>query len=179
MRKLEITLSPATTTTTTTNLPTGSAISPVGQAQRYNYRKAGVGDLLIEYLVSFVPPSLRLARGTALPASQRPPDGVVLETSEAWPRGGVHSLAIIYPFSFCLISLTPGSPGRGRWGRGNKTNDFRRDGVFLPPGLAVWREREMPGVPPSWASGAGGGEGEASPSRQLHWGVVPLTSLSP
>lgn len=46
---------------------------------------------------------------------------------------------------------------------------------FSPPGLAVRREREMPGVPPSRASRGR----EASPWRQLCWGVVPLTSLGP
>lgn len=46
---------------------------------------------------------------------------------------------------------------------------------FSPPGLAVRREREMPGVPPRRASRGR----EASPSRQLCWGDVPLTSLGP
>lgn len=32
--------------------------------------------------------------------------------------GGVPSLAIIYPFSFCLISLTPGSQERAQLGTG-------------------------------------------------------------
>lgn len=71
---------------------------------------------------------------------------VVLETSEAWPCGGVHSFAIIYPFSFCLISLTPGSHGRAWLGRREKQVISVEIGWLPLPYLAVQREYEMPSV---------------------------------
>lgn len=87
-------------------------------------------------------------------------------------RGGVHSFAIIYPFSFCLISLTPGPQGRAPLGRGRNTSDFRRNGVVTTACLAVPRGGRCQGGGRSGRSTAGG-----SSLRKHRQEVFPFTLL--
>lgn len=45
--------------------------------------------------------------------------------------GGVPSHAIIYPFSFCLISLTPGSQERAQLGTGGKNEKEKKGKKYI------------------------------------------------